>query len=62
MAECEHETKTDRCGTDNDDDDDDDENNDRTQVTTTTVKRGGGETDEGRQMIGDRSGRPGIGV
>ena len=31
MAECEHETKTDRCWTDNDDDDDDDENNDRTQ-------------------------------
>lgn len=30
MAECEHETKTDRCWTDNDDDDDD-ENNDRTQ-------------------------------
>ena len=30
MAECEHETKTDRWGTD-DDDDDDDENNDRTQ-------------------------------
>ena len=31
MAECEHETKTDRWGTDNDDDDDDDGNDDRTQ-------------------------------